>query len=61
VGLPEFFRHLAEYRMIAFGSAMVLIMVWRPRGLLSRRDPTVTLGEGPVESMKPAPAAESPR
>jgi branched-chain amino acid transport system permease protein len=61
VGLPEFFRHLAEYRMIAFGSAMVLIMVWRPRGLLSRRDPTVTLGEGPVGSMKPAPAAESPR
>ncbi|MBI1180149.1 MAG: high-affinity branched-chain amino acid ABC transporter permease LivM [Alphaproteobacteria bacterium] len=61
VGLPEWFRNLAEYRMIAFGGAMVLIMIWRPGGLLSRRDPTVTLGEGPAESMRPAPAAESPR
>jgi branched-chain amino acid transport system permease protein len=44
VGLPEWFRDLQEYRMLAFGGAMVLIMVWRPRGLLSHRSPTVTLG-----------------
>ena len=43
VGLPEFFRDLEHYRMIAFGLAMVLIMLWRPQGLLSRRAPTVTL------------------
>jgi len=40
VGLPEWFRGLAEYRMLAFGAAMVLIMVFRPRGL-SERAPTI--------------------
>ena len=43
IGLPELFRDLASYRMLAFGAGMVLIMVWRPRGLLSRRDPTIRL------------------
>jgi branched-chain amino acid transport system permease protein len=43
VGLPEWFRDLEQYRMLAFGAAMVLIMLWRPQGLLSRRAPTVTL------------------
>jgi branched-chain amino acid transport system permease protein len=44
VGLPEWFRDLAEFRMVAFGAAMVLIMVWRPQGLLSHREPTLRLG-----------------
>ena len=43
VGLPEWFRDLAQYRMIAFGAAMVLIMIWRPQGLLASRAPTVRL------------------
>jgi branched-chain amino acid transport system permease protein len=46
VGLPEWFRDLAQYRMIAFGAAMVLIMIWRPQGLLSHRAPTVRLTDG---------------
>ena len=33
IGLPEWFRDLGSYRMLAFGLAMVLIMVFRPRGL----------------------------
>lgn len=41
--VPEWLREFAEYRMLLFGLAMVLIMVWRPRGLLSHRDPTVRL------------------
>ncbi len=41
--LPEFLREFSEFRMLAFGSAMVLIMIWRPRGLLSRRQPTIRL------------------
>jgi branched-chain amino acid transport system permease protein len=28
-----------------FGLAMVAIMVWRPRGLVAHRDPSVHLGE----------------
>lgn len=47
VGLPEWFRDLEEYRMVAFGAAMVLIMVWRPRGLASRREPSLRLGVAP--------------
>jgi branched-chain amino acid transport system permease protein len=43
VGLPEWFRDLQQYRMLAFGCAMVLIMLWRPRGLLAGRQPTIRL------------------
>jgi branched-chain amino acid transport system permease protein len=31
--------------MLVFGAAMVLIMVWRPRGLVSTREPSLHLGE----------------
>jgi branched-chain amino acid transport system permease protein len=44
IGLPELFRELSGYRMLAFGAGMVLIMIWRPRGLLSHREPTIRLG-----------------
>jgi branched-chain amino acid transport system permease protein len=43
IGLPEFFRELKDYRMLAFGLGMVLIMVWRPRGLMAHREPTLRL------------------
>ncbi len=45
IGLPEFFRELQQYRMLAFGAAMVAIMVWRPRGLFAHREPTIRLKE----------------
>jgi len=45
IGGTELFRDLAEFRMLAFGAAMVAIMVWKPRGLLSHREPTVRLGQ----------------
>lgn len=43
IGLPEVFRSLQDYRMLVFGLCMVGIMVWRPRGLLAHRDPTILL------------------
>jgi len=43
IGLPEWFRDLGAYRMVTFGLAMVLIMVFRPRGLISHREPSVRL------------------
>jgi branched-chain amino acid transport system permease protein len=46
IGLPEFFRQLQDYRMLAFGIGMVLIMIWRPGGLLAHRDPTIFLNKG---------------
>jgi branched-chain amino acid transport system permease protein len=43
VGLSELFRPLEEYRMLVFGIAMIAIMRFRPRGLISTRRPTATL------------------
>ena len=56
IGGPELVRQLADFRMLAFGGLMVLIMIWRPRGLLAFRDPTIRLGPRRREE---APAAES--
>ncbi|WP_345934656.1 high-affinity branched-chain amino acid ABC transporter permease LivM [Tistrella bauzanensis] len=41
--LPELARDLQQFRMLFFGGAMVLIMIWRPRGLLAFREPTMQL------------------
>jgi len=43
IGGFELFRSLEGYRMLVFGMAMVLIMIWRPRGLIGHRAPTVYL------------------
>jgi branched-chain amino acid transport system permease protein len=34
-----------HYRMLIFGLAMVIIMVWKPRGLVSSRNPSAVLKE----------------
>jgi len=54
IGLPEALRELALYRMLAFGACMVLIMLWRPKGLLSYREPTVLL-HPKNKKVQPAP------
>jgi branched-chain amino acid transport system permease protein len=46
VCLPEFGRAFSEFRMLLFGAAMVAIMVWRPRGLMARRAPSLSLAAG---------------
>jgi branched-chain amino acid transport system permease protein len=38
----------AQYRMLLFGLAMVVLMVWRPRGLISKRVPTLRLTAPPA-------------
>lgn len=43
--LPEVFRDLAHYRMMVFGLAMVLIMVWRPKGFIGTRVPSIRLSD----------------
>ncbi|MBL8702506.1 MAG: high-affinity branched-chain amino acid ABC transporter permease LivM [Alphaproteobacteria bacterium] len=40
---PEFARDFAQYRMLLFGAAMVLVMVWRPQGLIAHREPSVLM------------------
>jgi branched-chain amino acid transport system permease protein len=39
-----------QYRMLLFGFAMVMIMLWKPRGLISHRSPTAFLKERKVVS-----------
>ncbi len=34
IGLPEIFRGLANARMLFFGAAMILMMIFRPEGLI---------------------------
>jgi branched-chain amino acid transport system permease protein len=58
VGGPEVLRNLGfltaifgqgfdpnEYRLLLFGLGMVAMMVWRPRGLISEREPSVVFKE----------------
>ncbi len=41
--LPEFGREFAQYRMLVFGIAMVMIMIWRPGGLVAHREPSIRM------------------
>ncbi|MDH5751923.1 MAG: high-affinity branched-chain amino acid ABC transporter permease LivM [Deltaproteobacteria bacterium] len=43
--LPELFREFEQYRMLIFGLAIVVIMVWRPGGLLKVRRKSFSRGE----------------
>ena len=58
IGVPELMRELSwlkvifgqsfdptQYRMLLFGMAMVLMMIWKPRGLVSTRLPSIFLKE----------------
>ncbi|WP_155134834.1 high-affinity branched-chain amino acid ABC transporter permease LivM [Pseudovibrio flavus] len=45
IGGFEFFREFEEYRMLVFGLLMVVIMVWKPRGLISSRTPSIALSK----------------
>jgi branched-chain amino acid transport system permease protein len=45
-----------QYRMLLFGFAMVLIMIWRPRGLIATRAPSVFLHVGGREPAVPRPS-----
>lgn len=58
IGGPELLRNLeflraifgpdfdpGQYRLLIFGAGMVAMMVWRPRGLIAQREPSVILKE----------------
>ena len=58
IGVPELMRELdwmkavfgqdfdpTQYRLLLFGAAMVIMMVWKPRGLVSTRMPSIFLKE----------------
>ncbi len=41
--LPELFREFQHYRMLLFGLVMILMMIWRPQGLLPASRPRLEL------------------
>ena len=41
--LPEMMREFSEYRMLLFGALMVVMMIWRPQGLLPMQRPHLEL------------------
>lgn len=53
VGLPELFRGFANTRMLIFGAAMVLMMIFRTQGILPPRPREYPIGD------ETEPAAES--
>ena len=54
----ELFREFEQYRMLVFGAAMVVIVIFRPRGLVSRRTPSVLLQQ---QAAPTDPHTETPR
>ncbi len=53
IGLPELFREFSEYRLLFYGAALVLVMRFRPEGMLPSR---VTARELHVEEQNVGPA-----
>ena len=43
--IPEIAREFSQYRMIIFGAVMVLMMIWRPQGLIPAQRPKMELPE----------------
>jgi branched-chain amino acid transport system permease protein len=37
IGLPELFREFSDYRLLFYGVALILVMRFRPEGLLPSR------------------------
>jgi branched-chain amino acid transport system permease protein len=50
IGVPAMLQDLQIYRMLIFGIALVTIMVVRPRGFISTRRPSVSLGKAKIIS-----------
>ncbi|WP_026370399.1 branched-chain amino acid ABC transporter permease [Kallotenue papyrolyticum] len=66
VGLPELLREFAEYRLLVYGIVLVIMMIYRPEGLLPEARRAMELHEGEEQDLAaelPAavPTAEPPR
>jgi branched-chain amino acid transport system permease protein len=45
--LPEYLRAFSDYRMLVFGATLVIMMVFRPQGIISTVRRTYTLEKKP--------------
>ncbi len=63
VALPELFRSFELYRLLAFGLMLMVLMVFRPQGLLTfrgRRQAVPAQLPEPMPDALPAPSGEQP-
>jgi branched-chain amino acid transport system permease protein len=56
--LPERFRALADYRVLLFGAALVIMMIFRPEGLLPSRRRRSSMRTGTVSGAAPTAIVE---
>nr|MDQ2725656.1 branched-chain amino acid ABC transporter permease [Actinomycetota bacterium] len=60
--LPERFRQFADYRIMIFGAALVIVMIFRPEGLIPSRRRKAEMadrgGGGGMNTPLMAPSAE---
>ncbi|MFP4536385.1 MAG: ABC transporter permease subunit, partial [Spirochaetaceae bacterium] len=47
--VPEYLRAFADYRMLMFGAVLVIMMVFRPGGLIQKKRRAYTFPESPTE------------
>ncbi|WP_366924237.1 branched-chain amino acid ABC transporter permease [Metallumcola ferriviriculae] len=59
VVLPEIFREFAEYRMLIFGGAMIIMMIFRPQGLWPSQRMRRAMEDDEVELPEPEQSAVS--
>ncbi len=61
IGLPELFREFAEYRFLLYGIALILVVRWRPEGLMPSKvgRQEMHAEETPIEGEGPPPADAS--
>ncbi|GAA4550183.1 branched-chain amino acid ABC transporter permease [Pseudonocardia xishanensis] len=55
--LPEKLREFADYRLLIFGLALVLIMRFRPQGIIADKHRKAELTEDPEDAAREAPGA----
>ena len=52
---PEYLRAFSEYRMLLFGAVMVIMMIYRPQGLISGEKRTYKItNKDKIDSSKSA-------
>jgi len=56
--LPEYFRPLAQYRMLIYGIAMILVIIFKPDGLLPRNRKKYTFDGSPSAVGAPVAAGD---
>ncbi len=60
VGLPELLREFAEYRMLVYGAALVMMMIFRPEGLWPETLHAREFGHGKEEAPGSGQATTAP-